>query len=205
MFISQVLSFISTAFLLAIMPGPDNIFVLTESISKGSKNGIQISLGLSLGVLIHTTAVATGLSLILTESEIASQIVKYLGASYLIFLTYQALNEQPLNFEIKDKPSNITGIKRVSKGFLMNVLNPKVSLFFISFLPQFVRTSSLSPMIQMMILGVIFMIISFITFSGFSILSGKLTKVFEQSAFWKITKWIKCIIFIMLALALIFQ
>ncbi|QZT37283.1 LysE family translocator [Halosquirtibacter xylanolyticus] len=203
MFISQILAFLSAAFLLAIMPGPDNIFVLTESITKGAKNGIQISLGLSLGVLVHTTAVATGLSLILTESEVAFRLVKYAGAGYLLYLAYHASKEQPISVDLENPVSNNTGVKRVSKGFLMNILNPKVSLFFIGFLPQFVRQGSFSPMVQMMILGAIFMGISFITFSGFAILSGKLTEIFERPSFWKITKWTKCIVFIILASALI--
>ncbi|MBL4708417.1 MAG: LysE family translocator [Flavobacteriales bacterium] len=149
--ISLYLSFCLAAFLLALMPGPDNIFVLTESIAKGAKNGVLISLGLNLGVLVHTLAAATGISLILKQSELAFAIVQYAGGAYLLYLAYLAAKEKVEQFESKE--STVKGnFKLIRTGFIMNIMNPKVSLFFIAFLPQFVRPEQGSVVFQMVLM-----------------------------------------------------
>ncbi len=202
--IGLILSFLGASVLLALMPGPDNIFVLTESITKGQRNGIAISLGLSLGVLVHTTAAATGLSIIIQKSDIAFSVIKYLGAAYLFYLAYQAIREEtPVldveNFSIK-KESLLFLIR---KGFLMNVLNPKVALFFIAFLPQFITAGGFNVMLQMLILGFIFMIQSFAVFSAIAALSGRLTKYLNSPNFWKIGKWVKAVVLLALGILLL--
>lgn len=105
-----LLSFLTASILLSIMPGPDNIFVLTESITKGKKNGILIALGLSLGVLVHTLAAATGLSIIIQKSALAFSIIKYIGAIYLFYLAFMALKdkkvEMTLNTLIRNNKQN---------------------------------------------------------------------------------------------------
>ncbi|MCK5846905.1 MAG: LysE family translocator [Bacteroidales bacterium] len=199
-----VLSFIGASIILSFMPGPDNIFVLTESITKGQRDGIAISMGLSLGVLIHTLAAATGLSIIIQKSAIAFSIIKYFGAAYLFYLAYKATQEKKqelnLQFTTIDKGSKFS--KLVKKGFLMNVLNPKVSLFFIAFLPQFITTNGINITIQMIILGLIFMVQAFLIFSLISILSSKLTRYVNSPKFWKITKWSKISVLSILGLTL---
>ncbi len=199
-----VLSFIGASIILAIMPGPDNIFVLTESLTKGKKNGISISLGLSLGVLIHTTAAATGLSIILQQSALAFSIVKYLGAAYLFYLAIMAIKEKKMdvNFDTKTTSEETKIFSLVKKGFLMNVLNPKVALFFIAFLPQFISKDGFNITLQMIILGIIFMVQSFAVFSLISILASKLTKHVQNPKFWNITKWSKVGVLSVLGLAL---
>lgn len=138
--IELVLSFLSASLILSIMPGPDNIFVLTESVTKGHQNGIAISIGLSLGVMIHTLAAALGLSLIIQQSALVFSVIKYLGAAYLLYLAITALRYKSKSNKDEQIQENETmsWMQLIRKGFLMNVLNPKVSLFFIAFLPQFV-------------------------------------------------------------------
>ncbi len=188
-----LLSFLGASVILSIMPGPDNIFVLTESLTKGQRNGIAISIGLGSGVLVHTIAAATGLSLIVQSSALAFSIIKYLGAAYLFYLAYQALKdkEQNINFKVAQQPKHQGTFFLIRKGFLMNVLNPKVSLFFIAFLPQFVSPNGLSIKLQMIILGVLFMIQAIMIFSLISVLSGKLSKYINNKRFWKTAKWSK--------------
>ena len=188
-----VLSFFCASILLTVMPGPDNIFVLTESLTKGHKQGLAISVGLVSGVLVHTAASATGLSLILQQSAIAFQFVKYLGAGYLFYLTYQAIGEKHEIVTIAHS-SNVEVLnvsKLIQKGFLMNVLNPKVSLFFVAFLPQFISAKGLPIPAQMFILGVLFMVQALLIFSLISLLSGKLSKYLNNLRFWQFTKWTK--------------
>ncbi len=202
--IGLVISFLGASVLLALMPGPDNIFVLTESITKGQRNGIAISLGLSFGVLIHTTAAATGLSIVIQQSDIAFSVIKYLGAAYLFHLAYQAIQEKTptLAFD-NDNTGKDSLLLLIRKGFLMNVLNPKVSLFFIAFLPQFITINGGNVMVQMLILGLIFMLQSLIVFSVIAILSGRLTKYLNRPDFWKISKWAKTGVLFVLGLLLL--
>ena len=185
------LSFLGASILLSLMPGPDNIFVLTESLTKGHKNGIAISIGLSLGVLIHTLAAATGLSLIIQKSALAFSVVKYLGALYLFYLAYKATkdNQSDVKIELNQTPQNNSISALIKKGLFMNVLNPKVALFFIAFLPQFVSKTGYNITLQMIFLGIIFMLQAFVIFSLIAILSARLTPYFHNQRFWKITKW----------------
>lgn len=200
-----VLSFLGASILLTLMPGPDNIFVLTESLTKGQRNGIAISIGLCSGVLVHTLAAATGLSIIIQKSALAFSVIKYLGALYLFYLAFKAYQDKaaPTNFS-----SQATGNERerlfplIKKGFLMNVLNPKVSLFFIAFLPQFVSTDGIRISFQMIVLGIIFMLQSLVIFGAIAVLSGRLTKYVNNPRFWKITKWGKVSVLALLGLAL---
>lgn len=199
-----ILSFLGASVILSLMPGPDNIFVLTESLTKGQKNGIAISLGLGSGVLVHTLAAATGLSLIVQKSAIAFSIIKYAGAVYLLYLAYQAFKEKKPTLNLK--PDN--DIKKnkfrflVRKGFLMNILNPKVSLFFIAFLPQFITHDGYNITTQMILLGLIFMVQAIVIFSLVAILSGRLTIYVNNPKFWKITKWSKISILSLLGITL---
>lgn len=190
--LSVLLSFLGASVLLSLMPGPDNLFVLTESVTKGYKNGVAIAVGLCCGVLVHTTAAATGLSLILMQSSLAFSLIKYAGAAYLLYLAYLASKDTmpDLQFNQATAAPTFRAIPLVRKGFFMNVLNPKVSLFFIAFLPQFVNQSSdLTAPIQMMILGVVFMLQALVVFSGIALLSGRLTRFVNSPKFWRGTKW----------------
>ena len=199
-----IITFIGAATLLALMPGPDNIFVLTESLTKGYKTGIAISLGLSLGVLVHTSLAATGLSIIIQKSELAFKVIKYLGATYMIYLAIIALKDKQGSVELqagKKRPLSLWRLIR--KGFLMNVLNPKVTLFFVAFLPQFVSKTGIRFSFQMLILGAIFMINSFIIFSIIAKLSGSLSSYLNSERFWKYTKIVKAMVLFSLGMWLL--
>jgi threonine/homoserine/homoserine lactone efflux protein len=212
------------SFLLAIMPGPDNILVMTESLTKSAKNGVALALGMNSGVLIHTIAAATGISLILQQSELAFTIVKILGALYLLYLAYAAFvedsdvgrnvedidvvdvvdeNEEVDLTVAENRPSE--NIARLFKqGFVMNVLNPKVSLFFIALLPQFLTDDGYVTMYQMIILGAIFMIIGAIVFSAIALLAGHLKGYIQDVSFWNKMKWLKIGVLLLIASSLLF-
>ncbi|MBN2167271.1 MAG: LysE family translocator [Marinilabiliaceae bacterium] len=199
-----LISFLGASILLTIMPGPDNIFVLIESLTKGRRNGLAISLGLSSGILIHTLASATGLAFIIQNSAIVFSIIKLLGAGYLFFLAFITIKDKKtsIDFNSKIDKTEKNFVQLMKKGFLMNVLNPKVSLFFIAFLPQFISKKGFNTTYQMIILGLIFMIQAIIIFSTISILSSKLTVYMNSLRFWKITKWSKISVLSILGLTL---
>ena len=196
-----VLAFCAAAFLLALMPGPDNIYVLSLSISNGSRQGIGLTTGLVSGVVVHTLLAATGLSIVLYSSDLVFSLVKYAGAIYLIYLAYGASQDR-VNTLTALETENLGIGKLYRQGVLMNVLNPKVSLFFIALLPQFISSPGWNPMIQMSILGLIFMLIAFLTFSSIALVAGRLLQLVENDKFWIITKWVKVGVLVILALTL---
>ncbi len=200
-----ILTFLGATILLALLPGPDLIYVLTESISRGHKRGIAIAVGLVSGVFVHTFAAATGISLLLQQSPLAFQILQYAGAIYLIYLAYGAYQEKALTLklDLDDTENKENYFSLIRRGFIMNVLNPKVSLFFIALLPQFVNPNGIAVSIQMIILGLLFIFQSLIIFIILALLVGRFAPYLNQSRFWKITKWIKVVVFILLAVGMI--
>ncbi|MBN2350811.1 MAG: LysE family translocator [Bacteroidales bacterium] len=163
--------FIALSWILIITPGPDFIYVLTRGISNGKKAGLISAFGVTLGIFVHTIFAALGLSIILKTSAIAFMIVKFFGAGYLIYYGIKTIMD---NKELK---INNTGIIKSNKiftqGFLSNVFNPKVALFFIAFLPQFVNSGKHeSTAIQFLILGVVFAVFTIIFLSALGYFSG---------------------------------
>ena len=191
---------------LTIMPGPDNIYVLAESITRGARTGILISIGLISGIIIHTALAATGISIIIQQSDLLFQIIKYIGAAYLFYLAYQASTEQQIIININegDNSSNYKeGFKLIRQGFFMNVLNPKVSLFFLALLPQFITSNGWAISNQMIGLGLIFMIQGLIIFILISLAAGQLSSLVSKSSFWSTMKWIKVGVLTILGISLL--
>jgi len=179
--LSNLILFIGASFILCLVPGPDNIYVLTQGMTKSKKAAVVTTLGLTTGLVIHTTAAALGISAIFKTSEIAFDIVKYAGACYLLYIAYQAYKyrDEPLDLSVQN--SSIELRKLYIKGFIMNILNPKVSIFFLAFLPQFVSPSSGSVTLQMISLGLIFMVMTIVVFSSIGIAGNLLSsKLLEQ-------------------------
>lgn len=178
--LSNLYMFIIASFLLCLAPGPDNIYVLTQGMTKSKKAAIVTTLGLCTGLIIHTSAAAFGISVIFKTSEIAFNIVKFAGAGYLLYIAYQAFKyrNKPLDLSVQNSSNELK--KLYVKGFFMNVLNPKVSIFFLAFLPQFVSPDNGSVPMQMIMLGLIFMAMTIIVFISIgvagNILSAKLVQ-----------------------------
>lgn len=174
------LSFIGVSLLLIIAPGPDNIFVMAQSVSYGKKEGVATAFGLCSGVTIHTLAASIGLSAVLYQSDLAFSIIKYIGAFYLLYLAFQAFRStNEVGSFSKPKKQSLPALYR--RGFLMNVLNPKVSLFFLAFLPQFVDKHGISVPIQMIILGLTFMVLTLSVFSLIAVFAGSLGEKLLQN------------------------
>ncbi len=177
--ISKILYFISFSIMLTLVPGPDTLFVITQSISQGKKAGIATAFGLCTGVLFHSTAAALGISVILHQYPMAYTSIKYAGGLYLLFLAWRAFKETRNNLDSPDAIQSKDLLTLYKRGILMNVLNPKVALFFVALLPQFVTKHSINISIQMFFLGVIFMlqaIIIFIIIATFSGILGEKLK-----------------------------
>jgi RhtB (resistance to homoserine/threonine) family protein len=153
---SYWLLFFSAALAINISPGPDMIYILSKTVAQGKKIGIASSLGVCTGALVHVFAAALGLSAILATSAIAFSIVKFIGAAYLIYLGIQALRSKGISFEMPDrKRIDTTAWKAFRQGAIVDIFNPKVAIFFMAFLPQFIRPELGHNSAQIIILGVL--------------------------------------------------
>ncbi|MGB1369933.1 MAG: LysE family translocator [Flavobacteriaceae bacterium] len=179
--IEVLISFIIATATLAFSPGPDNIFVLIQSATYGKKYGFAVVCGLMSGCLVHTSLVAFGLSAFIQANEKLYWILKVFGAAYMLFLAFKVYkskqNLSPLTTEVSQKKI----IQLFKQGFIMNVLNPKVSIFFLAFFPAFIFSDSMALFKQFYVLGFLFIITSFVVFSSFVILSGFFSKLFLDS------------------------
>jgi threonine/homoserine/homoserine lactone efflux protein len=162
--------FLGASMALTISPGPDNIFVMTQGITRGRKAAIVTALGMCSGITVHTIAAAFGISAIFYSSAVAFNMVKYAGAGYLLFLAFKAVGSSGTIMPASSKSLPVSALFR--RGFIMNVLNPKVALFFLAFLPQFVHPADGQLPLQMILLGVVFMLQAVVIFSLIGWFSG---------------------------------
>lgn len=190
-------TFLVASMALTISPGPDIIYVLLQSIVNGKKYGIATSAGLISGILVHTTLVAFGVSAIIKQSDVLFTIIKVLGAVYLFYLAYKVFKSNAsieLGNEATPKKDVVSLFKQ---GFIMNVLNPKVSIFFLAFFPGFLFSKSLSSVTQFYVLGVIFMLQAFLIFAAVSVLSGSISTYIKGNnrvGVW--LKWLQIVVFV---------
>lgn len=166
-------AFLGSAVLLTIAPGPDNIFVITQGISNGRKAGVVTALGLCSGTLFHTAAAAAGIAVVLKTHPLLFKIILYCGAVYLLYLARRSFLERnnPLTAE-----GGVYRQQRLHRlflrGLVMNLLNPKVLLFFAALLPQFIAADAAPPALQMVLLGLTFTVQGVIIFSLFGYFAG---------------------------------
>lgn len=195
-------AFILAAIIVVITPGVDTIMVLTRSISKGKNAGLYSALGVSLGLLVHTCAATFGLSQILSKSAIAFSIVKYIGAAYLIYLGYRSFTDKSEPIEIKPIDTKAMGMKQMFfTALLSDILNPKIALFFLAFLPQFINNDEIHNPVPYLILGLIIFFITLIWCSFLALTGSNVAKRLNRSK--NIENWMNKtsgIVFILLGL-----
>ncbi|PSP57126.1 LysE family translocator [Halobacteriales archaeon QS_1_67_19] len=178
------LLFVSAALALVLTPGPDTVFVLTQGIAAGKRNGFASALGVSTGVLVHTVAATAGLAALLRASALAYAAVKYAGAAYLVYLGAKTLWTGGELDDLADAdadrstdrvdPDLLTGYRR---GVTVNVLNPKVALFFLAFLPQFVGSGPTATA-EMLALGATYAVLTALYLGSVGVLSGVVRTAF---------------------------
>lgn len=197
-----LLSFMLANVLLAFAPGPDNICVLTESTTRGRLRGFILALGFTSGVTVHTLLCATGLALVIKNSPAALFALKAFGALYLSWLCVEAFRENPTmrdgaasagapsSGKIKSLPALYV------QGFIMNVINPKVIIFFLAFLPGFVRQDApISETAQFFVLGFLFMLTTVVVFGLIAFLGGGLRPLLAKAGFWRAERWVRVALF----------
>ncbi len=200
--IETILTFILASAALGISPGPDNIFVLTQSAMNGRKAGFLVTLGLCTGLLVHTSVVALGIVAIFQTSAVAFNTLKITGALYLLYLAWQAFSSSTTPID-EAKEEQASWKQLYSRGIIMNITNPKVVIFFLAFLPQFTNPSVGSITGQLLILGLLFIGTTLIVFSTIAWSAGLLGEWLKGSKkAHKIINRLAGIVFIGLALKL---
>ncbi len=165
--------FVAASWALIIAPGPDMLYVITRGVVQGRRAGLLSALGVTLGILVHTFAAAFGLAVLLHTSAVAFLVVKYIGAVYLVYLGVKALRDKS-SFSLVEGQSQMNFRSIFWQGVLSNVLNPKVALFFLAFLPQFVSQQSGYVPLQMLGLGLIFALFGVIFLTGLALFAGSI-------------------------------
>ncbi|MFD2541896.1 LysE family translocator [Lacinutrix gracilariae] len=199
-----LLSFVFATSALAFSPGPDNIFVLMQSITNGKQYGLATVAGLITGCIVHTTLVAFGVSAIIKANDHLFFTIKLFGALYLLFLAYKVFKgDSRIEFSNTSAPKKSL-LQLFKQGFIMNVLNPKVSIFFLAFFPGFLFSDSLSTVTQFYVLGFVFMAVSFVIFSLIAILAGSISDYLKQNNnVGVVLKWLQIVVFIAIAILIL--
>ena len=181
--LQTLIAFFGVAVLLALTPGPDNLFVLVQSAQRGWRAGMCVVLGLCLGLVGHTAAVALGLAAVFAASSAAFTALKLCGAAYLAWLAWGALRAPATAGGAQALPEQAGGaLRMVGRGVVMNLTNPKVLIFFLAFLPQFADPArgALAP--QIMALGLVFMAATLLVFGAIACFSGAFGALLQRSA-----------------------
>ena len=199
----MLISFIFSCFLLALSPGPDNLYLTAITSKSGKIAGFSFLIGLLAGCIVHTTLLAFGLNEFVIKYDLFFEIIKYSGVFYLLYLSYQTYKSEILNFHPEknnDKVSNY-----FKRGVLMNLLNPKVFLFFTLFFPNFIYSEIYSFKLQIFSLGIIFIVVTFIVFGLIILFSNLIYKKFSSNNRFKIfAKYFNILVLLFIALLILF-
>lgn len=168
------LLFILTSIIIILTPGQDMILVMSQSISHGKKAGIITALGVSGGLLGHTLLATVGLGSLLMASDWLFDVIKFIGAAYLIYIGYQLLVSKSPKLAIKTLPK-VSYKKMFIQGAITNIMNPKITIFYFSYLPQFVTLNTGTESLQLFILGITFAILTFFIKAPIGFISGTLS------------------------------
>ena len=192
----QILLFFISSLALTLMPGPDILFVINQSL-EDKKSGLLVSFGLCSGLIVHTLLLALGLSVIIEQNDNLIMFFKYFGSFYLFYLASQEFKKDSVISERKKENFYLRGV-------YMNLINPKVLIFFLAYFPNFLFSETISISYQFIILGVIFIIQALVVFSIVSLASNRLISILKVDAKDKKIAFLKSFIFILIGLSILF-
>ena len=200
-----LIPFLTASVLLTLMPGPDIIYVIVLSISRGAKYGIVTALGLVSGLIVHTTYIALGVAVLIKSSDELFWVIKIFGALYMLYLAYKTYKSSE-KIEIEGVQAGTKSLRELYKqGFIMNVLNPKVVLFFLAFFPGFVVREAGHITLQIYILGFLFMFQAMLVFSAVAVLSSSVTGFLRNNKkFDGFLKWFQILVFMLIAFFILY-
>ena len=192
----QILLFFISSLALTLMPGPDILFVINQSL-EDKKSGLLVALGLCSGLIVHTLVLALGLSAIIEQNDNVIMFFKYFGSFYLFYLASQEFKKDRIS--TKRQKENF-----YLRGVYMNLINPKVLIFFLAYFPNFLFSDTISIPYQFIILGAIFILQALIVFSIVSLVSNRLTSILKVDAMNKKIVYLKSFVFVLIGLSILF-
>jgi threonine/homoserine/homoserine lactone efflux protein len=168
-------AFLLTSLIVVVSPGTGVLYTMAAGLSRGTRASVIAAVGCTLGIIPHMVAAVTGLAALLHTSAVAFQVLKYLGVAYLLFIAWRTLKEKgALTVDKEATPRSAT--KVIVSAILVNILNPKLTIFFFAFLPQFVSTSDPNPLIRMVELSAVFMLLTLVVFVAYGSFAAAIRK-----------------------------
>ncbi|HWM49197.1 MAG TPA: LysE family translocator [Xanthobacteraceae bacterium] len=165
------LEFLLTSFIVVVSPGTGVIYTLASGLSRGARAGVIAAFGCTIGIVPHIAAAILGLAALLHTSALAFQVFKYAGVAYLLYMAWNALREHGA-LRIEQEIGARSAAQVTVTAILINILNPKLSIFFLAFLPQFVRADEAQPLARMLMLSAVFMLMTFVVFAGYGLFAA---------------------------------
>jgi threonine/homoserine/homoserine lactone efflux protein len=169
------LEFLVTSLVVIVSPGTGVLYTLATGLSRGSRASVVAAFGCTLGIVPHMAAAVMGLAALLHTSALAFQTLKYIGVAYLLYTAWNALREQGA-LQVEEKVGPRSAVQVTMTAILINILNPKLSIFFLAFLPQFVSANEPHPISHMLALSVIFMLLTFVVFVGYGLFAASIRR-----------------------------
>jgi threonine/homoserine/homoserine lactone efflux protein len=167
------IEFLITSLIVVISPGTGVLYTLATGLSRGARASIVAAFGCTLGIVPHLAAAIMGLAALLHTSALAFQIFKYLGVAYLLFMAWNTLRERG-TLRVEKEVGARSAVQVTVHAILINILNPKLSIFFLAFLPQFISTGELQPLSRMLELSAVFMLMTFVVFVGYGLFAASI-------------------------------
>ena len=197
--------FVSATLVLLLVPGPAVLYIFARSVEQGRSAGLVSIFGIHVATLVHVAAAAIGLSALLASSALAFSVVKYAGAAYLIWLGLKKLFGHSDFSNVENGLPVRSRLRLFREGFIVNLLNPKIALFFLAFLPQFVDLGRGSVAMQIAVLGIIYPMIGVLTDSSYALAAGTVGKWLKRRpAYLKAERWVSGLVYIGLGLTAAF-
>jgi len=167
------LEFLITSFIVVVSPGTGVLYTLAAGLSRGARASVVAAFGCTIGIVPHMAAAIMGLAALLHTSALAFQVFKYLGVAYLLYMAWSTLRERGA-LRVEKEVGARSAVQVTVTGILINILNPKLSIFFLAFLPQFVSAGEANPLSRMLALSTVFMLMTFVVFVGYGLFAASI-------------------------------
>jgi threonine/homoserine/homoserine lactone efflux protein len=165
--------FLITSFIVVVSPGTGVLYTLAAGLSRGARASVVAAFGCTIGIVPHMAAAIMGLAALLHASALAFQVFKYLGVAYLLYMAWSTLRERGA-LRVEKEVGARSAVQVTVTGILINILNPKLSIFFLAFLPQFVSAGEANPLSRMLALSAVFMLTTFVVFVGYGLFAASI-------------------------------
>ena len=182
------LEFLITSLVVILIPGTGVLYTVSTGIVQGRKASIYAALGCTAGIVPHLMATVLGLAAVMHASALAFQVLKYAGVAYLFYVAYATWRHKSA-FAVDAGMSRASASGLVLKAFLLNILNPKLTIFFLAFLPQFVEPGADQPLLQLLLLSAVFMVMTFVVFVAYGFVAHAIRKLVVDSA--RVQSWLR--------------